>query len=226
MADSALDYWEGSEPSSGSFCPEAALFRFLNSLGARIQGLRVLEVGCGANRGVSLSECRRRGAEAFGTDLSEDLLNSARTADSELHLSRSRAGVEPLPFGKVAFDVIFVIDVLYYLSDEEIRSFFMDVRERLTEEGVLVVQFIEADLSGLEIDASSLGIDVNVESMTVGSIAESANPIRWLSERDLLGVAKECGLVAAGRKLHIESYDLDGIDLRFRRFLAFRRAAA
>lgn len=226
MADSVLDYWEGSEPSSGSFCPEAALFRFLNSLGARIQGLRVLEVGCGANRGVSLSECRRRGAEAFGTDLSEDLLNSARTADSELHLSRSRAGVEPLPFGKVAFDVIFVIDVLYYLSDEEIRSFFMDVRERLTEEGVLVVQFIEADISGLEIDASSLGIDVNVESMTVGSIAESANPIRWLSERDLLGVAKECGLVAAGRKLHIESYDLDGIDLRFRRFLAFRRAAA
>ena len=91
MTDAALEYWEGSEPSSGSFCPEAALFRFLGSLGTQLHGSRVLEVGCGANRGVSLSECRRRGAEAFGTDLSEDLLSSARSADPELHLSRSRA---------------------------------------------------------------------------------------------------------------------------------------
>ena len=121
MTDAALEYWEGSEPSSGSFCPEAALFRFLGSLGTQLHGSRVLEVGCGANRGVSLSECRRRGAEAFGTDLSEDLLSSARSADPELHLSRSRAGVEPLPFDGVTFDVMFVIDVLYYLSDEEIR---------------------------------------------------------------------------------------------------------
>lgn len=226
MTDLVLEYWEGSEPSSGSFCPEAALFRFLNSLGARLQGSRVLEVGCGANRGVSLSECRRRGAEAYGTDLSEDLLNSARTADSELHLSRSRAGVEPLPFGKVAFDIIFVIDVVYYLLDEEIRSFFVDARDRLTEAGVLIVQFIEADISCLEIGASSRGIEVNAESIAVGSIAESANPIRWLSEQDLVGAAMECGLVPAGRKLHVESYDLDGVDLRFRRFLAFRRAEA
>jgi len=223
MTDAALEYWEGSEPSSGSFCPEAALFRFLGSLGTQLHGSRVLEVGCGANRGVSLSECRRRGAEAFGTDLSEDLLSSARSADPELHLSRSRAGVEPLPFHGVTFDVMFVIDVLYYLSDEEIRSFLVDARERLTEDGVLVIQFIEADICGLELGASRQGLDVNAESISVRSIAEASNPIRWLIEKDILGAAIECGLVLAGRKIHVESYDLEGVEVRFRRFLALRR---
>jgi ubiquinone/menaquinone biosynthesis C-methylase UbiE len=82
-------------------------------LGARGNGRRLLDLGCGP--GIYMGELRRRGFEVVGLDGSKDMLEIARkhNPDAELH----QGSVERLSFSDASFDVVFCIEVLRYLPD-------------------------------------------------------------------------------------------------------------
>jgi SAM-dependent methyltransferase len=76
-------------------------------------GLRVLEVGCGS--GVFLRAAADRGAEVWGLDASEALLELARRRVPEAAL---RAGdLEHLPYGDDEFDVVAGFNAFFFADD-------------------------------------------------------------------------------------------------------------
>jgi SAM-dependent methyltransferase len=76
-------------------------------------GLRVLEVGCGS--GVFLRAAADRGAEVWGLDASEALLELARRRVPEAAL---RAGdLEHLPYGDDEFDVVAGFNAFFFAAD-------------------------------------------------------------------------------------------------------------
>lgn len=82
-----------------------------------VDGLRVLDVGCGA--GALAQGLRRRGAIVTGLDRSEPMLAIARDRlgpSTDLRLGDLR---DPLPFDDGDFDLVVASLVLHYLRDWE-----------------------------------------------------------------------------------------------------------
>lgn len=104
--------------------------------GMNLQGLRMLDVGCGYGRDVA--EFRRRGAEAYGCDVSGPLLAKAQADVGpyfQLHDLRSR---EPLPFGG-PFDIVWCCFVLVHIPRTELAAVLAKMWGALKPGGTLMI---------------------------------------------------------------------------------------
>lgn len=82
-----------------------------------VEGLRVLDAGCGA--GPLLAELRDRGAEVSGFDLSTKMIDLARERlGSEADLRVADLS-DPLPYADGEFDVVVVSLALHYVRNWE-----------------------------------------------------------------------------------------------------------
>jgi SAM-dependent methyltransferase len=89
--------------------------------GRIVQGMTVLDAGCGAGR--NLTYLLRRGFDVWGTDRDEMALASARATAAALapFLPADRFRVEPLEkmsFADASFDVVISSAVLHFAADE------------------------------------------------------------------------------------------------------------
>ncbi|MHB8800713.1 MAG: class I SAM-dependent methyltransferase [Thermoanaerobaculia bacterium] len=99
---------------------------------ARARPGRVLDVGCG--RGLLPSQLRRRGREAFGTELSAGAATHAREV---LGIPVFVGPVEASPYAEGSFAAVVFWHVLEHLRDP--RSALRHARRLLAPEGLLVV---------------------------------------------------------------------------------------
>jgi len=81
---------------------------------------RVLDIGCGS--GVYLEELLSMGFEAYGMDISEEMLAVTRSrlaaaGDNRLHLAQG--DVEHIPFEAASFDLVICVGVFGYLLRDE-----------------------------------------------------------------------------------------------------------
>jgi 2-polyprenyl-6-hydroxyphenyl methylase/3-demethylubiquinone-9 3-methyltransferase len=86
---------------------DVRLRALLRSLGP-IEGLRILDLGCG--KGRFAAHLRERGAEVIGLDLSAAMLGRA------VGLHRVRASARRLPFADSTFDAVVAIEVLEHVG--------------------------------------------------------------------------------------------------------------
>ena len=88
-------------------------------LAGPLRDRRLLDVGCGD--GIYLVEAARRGAVASGVDISEAMLIVARrrAADAAVAIDLHLGDVQALPFGDDAFDIVFAVTVLCFVSDPQ-----------------------------------------------------------------------------------------------------------
>jgi len=77
------------------------------------EGRRVLEIGCGS--GMGLAYLQQRAASVVGGDPSEALLAEARRHLPTIRLERLDA--QQLPFPDQSFDVVLMLEVIYYIPD-------------------------------------------------------------------------------------------------------------
>ena len=92
---------------------------------------RLLELGCGAGRGLTLALNRLGAGRAVGADLSAAMLAAAawrnRTALRQGRLSLLRADLAELPFAGPLFDAILSVHTFYFWPDQ------LRTSQRLTE---------------------------------------------------------------------------------------------
>jgi len=87
--------------------------------GGAIDGLRVLEVGCGPGR-LSIRLARRHGLEVTGLDLDAAMIERARTnAGDEPGLSFLVGDVASLPFPDGSFDLVVSTLSMHHWADQE-----------------------------------------------------------------------------------------------------------
>ena len=177
--DKIANYWI-KKPLDKNQCPNVSLFRFIGSLISSLKKKKVLEIGF--NTGSDLIECRKRGAIIYGTDINPNALISLNL-DNKTKIRVSRCGVDKIPFDE-KFDLIYTRDTIYYLKDSEILFFFKDAFNKIKDNGILIIQFIEKDLL---LKQQYFEDDINFElfkSSKVEPIFAASNPIRFLSSKN------------------------------------------
>ena len=107
-------------------------------------GWRVLDVGCGT--GTGFAAYRAAGCEVVGVDLSESMLDVAKSRlgeDAELHLTDG----DVLPFDDRSFDLVTTSMVLHEVPGED-RAGFLSEMSRVANGPVLIVDFHFGSLRG------------------------------------------------------------------------------
>ncbi len=105
-----------------------------------VQGKQVLEVGCGA--GFGLGYLSKRAKRVIGGDMSEYALRLAQKHyNGRVELLSFDA--QSLPFKNDSFDVVVVMEVLYYLSQPD--KFLDECHRVLVDEGIIVLSMDNKD---------------------------------------------------------------------------------
>lgn len=112
----------------------AAAFRLVE--GVALEGLRVLDVGCGFGRDVG--EFRRRGAEAFGVDVSEALLGRAREQYGPYFRVDNVRGKGAFAW-EGPFDLVWCCAVLVHVPRTEMEGVLRRMWEALKPGGRLAI---------------------------------------------------------------------------------------
>jgi len=102
-----------------------------------IQGLRVLDLGCG--RGEVLRHALDLGARAVGLDFSLDALSLAREIIPPENAPLVRADVRSLPLLDSSFDLVFALDLVEHLYPAELEQMLAEVHRVLVPGGRLIV---------------------------------------------------------------------------------------
>jgi len=215
-------YWVGKNNDLDFRCPNVSLFRLIGSAVGSLSNKQVLEVGTW--NGTDLIECKRRGADAVGLDLNPKCVETVR-AESQCDVRHFRAGTDEIPFEQ-AFDLIYSRDTICYLTDIELNQFFAQCSKNLTNNGTLIVQFIETDLKLKEgRSLSTQYFDAEFLSQyEPHRIHSKDNPMRFFVADDVIRIAESNNLTLVGTKKMIQSYDLHESEFRVDKYLLFTKA--
>ncbi|TVQ22975.1 MAG: class I SAM-dependent methyltransferase [Spirochaetaceae bacterium] len=127
---------------------ETAL-RFLTNHGA-VGGARVLDAACGS--GAYTRALVDRGVDAFGTDLSDAMIERARSCGLAADRCEVADMLDARDHRAAPFDLVFCIgnSIAHLSSYDHVSRFFASAADALRAAGTLVVQFV--DVSDLPVD--------------------------------------------------------------------------
>lgn len=129
------DQWgEASEELSGEVIKLASYDTLLLEVLGDIKEKKILDYGCGP--GVLLSELDSRGADAYGFDISEELINKAKEILPPYRLSTD------LNFNsKNNFDVVICNLVLCIVEEAEVENILSNIKKLIKPEGFVYIGF-------------------------------------------------------------------------------------
>ena len=97
-----------------------------------VSGKKILEVGCGKGRVARVF--KSLGADIYGIDISDKLLEEAKKIDSKRFI---KADAYNMPFPDDSFDVIYLLEVIEHLPD--IERMFQEASRVLSKKGKLII---------------------------------------------------------------------------------------
>lgn len=106
-------------------------------------GTRVLDIGCG--RGELVFSAAKQGAQCVGIDYSVEAIRLAQLACSKKNKALRDMvkfyvmDAKKIKFGKNAFDVVILTDVVEHLYGHELKIVFNHIKRVLKENGILIV---------------------------------------------------------------------------------------
>jgi ubiquinone/menaquinone biosynthesis C-methylase UbiE len=104
-------------------------------VGSRSPGqVKILDAGCGT--GINLHEHEKWGANVWGIDASKDAIAFTQKRGAK-HVSE--ALIQKLPFDDQFFDIIYSMDVLFLLTESEVRKAFIEFRRCLKPNGKVII---------------------------------------------------------------------------------------
>jgi 2-polyprenyl-6-hydroxyphenyl methylase/3-demethylubiquinone-9 3-methyltransferase len=114
--------------------------RALKSALGPLQGIRILDLGCGKGRFArALQEC---GADAIGMDVALGMLGEA------MGVSRVLGSARRLPFPSGHFDAVIAVEVIQHLPQGGLIDVFQEVRRALRAGGTFLI--IDRNLGALD----------------------------------------------------------------------------
>jgi len=138
------DYTSVTELPGSQATPEqqARLYHRYHTAGRYAAGKCVLEVGCGS--GLGLGYLLRTAKSVVGADYSEKLLRIAQSHYRD-RVPLVRLDAHHLPFRNQAFDLVVILEAIYYLGRAE--RFIAESRRVLSDGGTLLLGTVNKDWS-------------------------------------------------------------------------------
>ena len=122
------------DPAPQQFGNFEANLRFIDATGALRPGTHVLEIGTGA--GMLLDALRKRGVDAEGVEVRQDLIDEAHRWFGPLPIRRVDGTV--LPYPDASFDAVISFDVFEHIPDSD--AHLAEVRRVLHDDGAYLIQ--------------------------------------------------------------------------------------
>ena len=129
----------------------ARLYHRYHTAAHHSAGKRVLEVACGA--GLGLGYLARTAKSVVGGDYTENLLQTARS-HYRGRVPLVRLDAHHLPFCNRAFDLVVILEAIYYLAQAE--QVIAESRRVLSDDGTLLIGTVNKDWS--EFTSDLLGV--------------------------------------------------------------------
>lgn len=215
-------YWVGREIDITYHCPNVSLFRLVGNFFGSMENISVLEIGCG--HGADLMECQRRKANVYGLDLNPNFVkNLQHKVNADIRIFK--AGADSIPF-PVQFDLIYSRDTINYLENSELEQLFSECFRCISDEGVLIFQFIEADMISYDQRQKNL-LNFNpsfLDHHVIEPFHEPDNPIRLIHTEEVVELARLAGFEIVGTKTMTQSYDLLEQKVRIDKYMVFRKS--
>lgn len=213
---SSKNYWKKQKIKKFNACPNVSLFRFLSEYGFKYLNKKVLELGF--FHGADLLEFKKRKSDVYGIDINIDAVKNLRKKISKSKIYQTDLSKNKIPF-KINFDLIFSRDFIYYLDENEIKSHFNDVSEKLKSNGLYLFQFIEKDL----VYSKNKFHGYSFRKMSLNSsFAEKNNPVKFYSTKFFYKFFKK-NFDLVGKKILIESYGIDEKKIRVNKYLLCKK---
>ena len=112
--------------------------------------LKILDLGCGT--GTLVSGLQNSGfINVQGIDLSEENIDQGRSAGLNIEYAEIEKFLEDKIKHNIEYDVIFLLDVLEHLDDDELHGVLNKIYSSLSPSGIFIVKTINAEsiISGL-----------------------------------------------------------------------------
>jgi len=114
---------------------------------------KILDAGCGT--GINLALHQRAGFAIWGVDASPEAVAFTRKRGAK---RTAEALIQKLPFKKGFFDLIYSMDVLYMLSEREVRKAFLELKRCLRPGGTLILNSATLNFLYSSHDVASGGV--------------------------------------------------------------------
>jgi len=177
----------------------------------------VLDYGCGAGRSARF--LKRLGFNAVGVDVSQEMLEQARSKDGSGEYHHIPSGL--LPFEDSTFDLIFSSFVFLEVSQiEEIEGILKEMKRALRKDGIII--FVTASTEATEGNWVSLSYSFRENDRplhsgdTVKLLIQGIDVVLYdyfWTEDDYSGAAERAGLILAQLHKPLGSRD-DAIEWR------------
>ncbi|GEM_PF-741541 len=107
--------------------------------GTRFNGKKILDIGFG--RGELLIHLAKQGAQCFGIDYSKASVEIATqyAKEQKVQVSFLQQEVKNMDFPQGFFDVVFMLDVVEHLTDEQLEKCLDSIEHSLSKDGVVVI---------------------------------------------------------------------------------------
>ena len=211
-----VNYW-GNRDLKKKYCASSSIFRFISKWISNFEDKNILDIGFG--HGADTLEFENRGASVYGLDLNikcVDMIKKISSGSFQIF----KAGDQSIPF-KLSFDLIFSKDCINYLSDNQLKFFFNDIKNKLNPDGGLLLSFIEKDIK-INHESSMEFNELFFKNFKEIKIHKDDNPIRFLNPQSVCNICEECDLKKIGSATLIESYDTNESLFRISKFLYFQ----
>lgn len=96
--------------------------------------IRMLDAGCGT--GINLSEHEKWGVNMWGVDASPNAISFTKKRGAKQVFE---AYIQQLPFDDQFFDIIYTMDVIVMLPEQEVKRAFLEFKRCLKPQGVLIL---------------------------------------------------------------------------------------
>ena len=215
-------YWRKIKIKKEHSCPNVSLFRFISDLKFNYKNKKILELGFG--HGADIYQFKKRGSDVYGIDINK---SAVQTLKEKYRIKNSKCMdvvKQTEFFNKVKFNLIYHRDLIYYLSDIEIKKLQNNVYQNLKKNGLYLFQFIENDMKIKKNETRFRKINKNYLSNFYNKkFAEKNNPLRFLNVSEIFKITKKAGFILIGKKVLIESYGQNESKLRVNRYLMFKK---
>ena len=218
--NNSKNYWKNKKIIKINSCANASLFRFLSNMSFDYKSKNVLEIGFG--NGSDLLEFKKRGSLVYGIDINKFAVNQLKKKHNSLILQKLDCTSTDNFFKNIKFDLIYHRDLIYYLSDVEIKNLQKNICDNLKKKGLYVFQYIENDFAKIKyINLQTNLINNFLYNYIKKKFFEKNNPVRFLNFNNLYKITKKVGFKFIGKKLLIESYGFNEASIRINRYMAF-----
>jgi len=192
--DQASKYWN-TIGRGHMMCPDPYLYKLAGSLGIALKDKNVLELGFG--EGQDLFEMQRRGANPYGMDVDQrivDKINKSKGTDQFPVVLHGNVSTDIGQFQE-KFDLIYSLEVLFYLDNDHFRSCLINVKEKLQSGGTFIFHVLTGDYSIVD----------NQEVPDPTAIIAKENPVIFRNQENYFSLLKSEGFNVIAHKTIKES---------------------